>query len=156
MPIALTHTGTSVTLTHFKATATLPRTKNSSARLSMAYSYQGNAYPTGPRRTPERWQFTALVDQTQWNMLRLIEDKSEQAARTAPYTGFEIELIDTTQLVTEAVRSRAASGSVVANADGSVTYAPVWQALFESLELEMEGRRLWAIATLVEGSRTSP
>lgn len=156
MPITLTHTGTSVTLERFRATPTLPRSEQPESQLKMGYSYHGNAYPSGPRRTTYQWQFAVLVTRPQWNLMQSIKAKSEAAARTAPYTGFEIELLDTTQAVTEMVRSRAASGPVTTNADGSVTYTPIWQAVFESLEIEHVGRTLWAIATLVEGDRISP
>jgi hypothetical protein len=154
--ISLTHTGTTVELTHFRATAELPRSKDPQSSLNVAYSYHGNAYPTGPRRTVERWQFTALVSEDQWRMLQLIEDKSVRAARTAPYTGYEILLFDSTKAVTEAVPSRAAFATLDINPDGSTTYLPVWMAMFESLELEMQGNKLWAIASLAEGNRTTP
>jgi hypothetical protein len=104
----------------------------------------------------EGWQFAALVSRAQWDALELIDGKSQQAARTAPYTGFEIQIVDTTKTVTEAVRTRAASGGVTVRPDGAVTYTPVWLGMFDALELEETGNKLWVIATLSEGSRTSP
>lgn len=153
--ITLSHTGTTVALTRFRATAELPRSQDPQSRTGIDYSYHGNAYPTGPRRTTERWQFTALVTQEQWRALQLIDSKSQIASRTPPYTGFEIEIVDRTQQVTEATQTRAASGMVLVNNDGSRTYVPVWSAMFESLKLEEVGRSLWAVCSLKEGSFVS-
>lgn len=151
--ITLSHTSTTVTLKRFRQTAELPRSQVLQSRAAVGYSYHGNAYPTGPRRTPERWQFTALVTLPEWQALQLIDAKSQRAARTAPYTGFEIQVIDGTQQVTEATQTKAASGLPLVNNDGSVTYIPMWSAMFESLKLEVVGRSLWAVCSLAEGSR---
>ena len=154
--IKLSHSGTSVELRRFKATASLPRSQDGQSRLGLDHSYAGNAYAKGPRRTTHMWQFTAQVDEAQWKRLQLIDSKSQAAGRTAPYSGFEIELLDRTQAITETTQSRAADGMVANNPDGSVTYFPVWKATFVNLELEQEGRVYWAICSLKEASSTTP
>ena len=151
--ITLSHTGTTVALTRFRATSELPRSQDLQSRVGVDYSYHGNAYPTGPRQIKELWQFTALVTPEQWQKLQLIDAKSQQAARTAPYTGYKIQVVDKTQPITEMTQTHAASGIVMVNNDGSLTYVPIWSAIFESLKLEQVGRSLWAVCSLKEGSR---